>query len=101
MTQTVTKQELEAKAIAVTDLLRALGKLHPESSLIVGGRYGNTYIDVTGGPYYGTGIETLISGTKRECAEGLWAIVRVLELGRRSLIAPIDVSELNRTGGGE
>lgn len=82
MTERMTQALLESAVGAVNDKLHDAGLMHADAHLFVGGRYGRTYVEITGGPLFTNGsTETLVSGTKRECADAMHAISRAFHLG--------------------
>lgn len=86
MTDRATDAGIDRSCEALTAHMHEAGTLHPESRFVRTGAYGRTGVDVTGGPYFGSGSSHLIVGTtKREAQDILWAIARAAELGRTSL----------------
>ena len=81
----VTNKTLESACAALTAHMIEAGTLHPEARFVAGHRNGYAAVDVTGGPFYGSGSSTLITGTTRECVEAVWAVTRAESLGRASL----------------
>jgi hypothetical protein len=84
MTDRVTDRMLEDAVGALTDAMKNRGEIHPEARFTVGGAYGRTYVQFTGGPLFQTGTEDLAVGTKRECLDAVRAVSRAHHLGRLS-----------------
>lgn len=85
MTNRVTKTELDHTARIVTTRMHEYGVLHPDAEIRVGGEYGYTVAEITGGPFYHSGSSSrLTAGTKREVSRTLHAISRALESGQSS-----------------
>lgn len=57
MTYRATDRDIDRACEALTGHMHALGLLHPQSTFRRTGAYGRTGVDVTGGPFYGTGAE--------------------------------------------
>lgn len=84
MSNRLTSKDLDSACAALTAAMHDAGELHPDAAFVGGGRNGYHAVDVTGGPFYGSGASTLTIGTLRECVEVVWAVSRARELGRRT-----------------
>lgn len=76
-----TLDEIDRALDRLNERYHEAGGLHPDARFVRGGRYGRTYIDVTGGPHYGTGSSEVFSGTRGEVLAFLRGIERLRELG--------------------
>ena len=82
----ITRSMVQVAADALTDHLHKDGLLHPEARFVVHGMYEHTYVSITGGPHYGTGMSHLAIGTPRECIDIVRAYARVKHLSESSTL---------------
>lgn len=81
MSTRATNAGIDGTCASLTALMHERGLLHHDSRFVRTSAYGRTGVDVTGGPFYGTGASHLItSGTKGEVQQALWAIIRTFAL---------------------